>query len=66
MNSKNQDKIKGTEVRINRNGPIKVMGKFTLTSVSGDTITPEGTDTIYLCACGLSENKPFCDGSHNK
>jgi len=19
---------------------------------------------IHICACGLSQNKPFCDGSH--
>ena len=27
----------------------------------------EGTELpIYICACGLSKNKPFCDGSHKK
>lgn len=27
----------------------------------------EGTELpIYICACGLSRNKPFCDGSHKK
>ena len=20
---------------------------------------------LYVCACGLSKNKPFCDGSHH-
>jgi CDGSH iron-sulfur domain-containing protein 3 len=26
---------------------------------------PEGTELpLYICACGLSKNKPFCDGSH--
>jgi CDGSH-type Zn-finger protein len=28
---------------------------------------PEGTELpVYICACGLSKNKPFCDGSHKK
>jgi CDGSH-type Zn-finger protein len=28
---------------------------------------PEGTELpIYICACGLSKNKPFCDGSHRR
>jgi len=28
---------------------------------------PEGTELpLYICACGLSKNKPFCDGAHRK
>jgi CDGSH iron-sulfur domain-containing protein 3 len=28
---------------------------------------PEGTELpLYICACGLSKNKPFCDGSHRR
>ncbi|MFI5353341.1 MAG: CDGSH iron-sulfur domain-containing protein [Candidatus Binatales bacterium] len=28
---------------------------------------PAGTELpAYICACGLSKNKPFCDGSHRK
>ncbi len=23
-----------------------------------------GAETQYICACGLSNNLPFCDGSH--
>jgi CDGSH iron-sulfur domain-containing protein 3 len=27
----------------------------------------EGTELpLYICACGLSKNKPFCDGSHKR
>lgn len=28
---------------------------------------PEGTELpIYICGCGLSKNKPFCDGTHRR
>ncbi len=28
---------------------------------------PEGTELpVWICGCGLSKNKPFCDGSHKK
>jgi CDGSH-type Zn-finger protein len=26
----------------------------------------KGGETIWICGCGLSKNKPFCDGSHKK
>lgn len=25
-----------------------------------------GTDTKWICMCGLSTNQPFCDSSHKK
>jgi CDGSH iron-sulfur domain-containing protein 3 len=28
---------------------------------------PEGTELpVWVCGCGLSKNKPYCDGSHQK
>jgi CDGSH iron-sulfur domain-containing protein 3 len=28
---------------------------------------PEGTELpAWICGCGLSKNKPFCDGSHKR
>ncbi|MBI2110581.1 CDGSH iron-sulfur domain-containing protein [Candidatus Woesearchaeota archaeon] len=29
-------------------------------------IIKEGDKTIAVCMCGLSSNKPYCDGSHAK
>lgn len=45
-------------------GPLKLDGNLTVTNGSGQKAW-SGT-TIFLCRCGASDNKPFCDGSHNK
>jgi CDGSH-type Zn-finger protein len=45
-------------------GPLKVTGPLEIVSGTGRTIT-RVTET-YLCRCGASANKPFCDGSHRK
>jgi CDGSH iron-sulfur domain-containing protein 3 len=46
------------------NGPIKITGNFLLRDSKRDiTDKPE---EVYLCRCGRSENKPYCDESHKK
>ncbi len=48
------------------NGPLKVDGEFKITDASGKAYNlPEGK-SAFLCRCGLSANKPFCDGEHRK
>jgi CDGSH-type Zn-finger protein/uncharacterized Fe-S cluster protein YjdI len=44
------------------NGPLKVCGNLEITSGTGRMVT-RVTNT-FLCRCGHSQNKPFCDGSH--
>lgn len=46
------------------NGPLHITGNFTLVNEVGETIY-QGTDE-WLCRCGGSANKPFCDSTHNK
>ena len=46
------------------NGPLQVKGAFVIKNSKGETIETEGD--AYLCRCGQSNNKPFCDGSHKK
>lgn len=30
-------------------------------------VKPESTEaSIWVCACGLSDKKPYCDGSHKR
>lgn len=47
-----------------RNGPLHVSGSLELVSGTGRTIN-RVSDT-FLCRCGHSANKPYCDGSHVK
>lgn len=44
-------------------GPYEVAGELDLVTHDGRT-TPITQSPIYLCRCGHSGNKPFCDGSH--
>ena len=46
------------------NGPLKLSGAHEIVSGTGRTI--ERATESYLCRCGASQNKPFCDGSHRK
>ena len=44
------------------NGPLRLEGEVTLVSGSGRRAARVGT--AWLCRCGQSADKPFCDGSH--
>lgn len=46
------------------NGPYLVTGLESLHNSRGEAIATE--QTMALCRCGGSQNKPFCDGSHKK
>jgi len=55
---KNNEK---TSVVFLENGPIQVTGTIQITGQYGQ----KDTDTaVYLCRCGESKNKPYCDGTH--
>ena len=46
------------------NGSYRVTGPVVLQDAEGGSwVLPEGK-AVFLCRCGLSENKPFCDSSH--
>jgi CDGSH-type Zn-finger protein/uncharacterized Fe-S cluster protein YjdI len=51
-------------IRPGRNGPYHVTGNVTIVAASGRERW-RGTQT-WLCRCGQSQNKPFCDGSHKR
>lgn len=43
-------------------GPLKVTGNLEVVSGTGHTI--HKATKLWLCRCGQSANKPYCDGSH--
>lgn len=53
----------GVEIVATENGPYKVTGPVELLGSEGERIAA-GEDAIFLCRCGGSANKPFCDGTH--
>lgn len=54
-----------TKITVNSNGSLRIEGDFEIIDKSGANYDLAGRETIGLCRCGLSKNKPFCDGSHN-
>jgi CDGSH-type Zn-finger protein len=52
-------------IKMIKNGPLEVAGAVELLDATG---APRATseDPVYLCRCGHSADKPFCDGSHKK
>jgi len=50
------------DVAPQKNGPLKIVGPVELIAGTGHTIN-RGRE-FYLCRCGQSKNKPYCDGSH--
>ncbi|MGR3802196.1 MAG: CDGSH iron-sulfur domain-containing protein [Marinibacterium profundimaris] len=45
-------------------GPVRVSGNLEIVAASGRRVTT--CKSAFLCRCGHSANKPFCDGSHKK
>ena len=51
------------KITVIANGPAQVEGDTI------DVVMPDGTrvtqaKSVFLCRCGESKNKPFCDGAH--
>lgn len=51
------------EIRARPNGPLMLTGPLTVIGTNGRAAYGEST---FLCRCGHSANKPYCDGTHKK
>ena len=56
--------MSATKITVNNNGSLKIEGEFTIVDKNGNEYGLEGREVVAICRCGLSQNKPFCDGSH--
>ena len=53
-----------TKLTVTKNGFIKIDGDFEIVDQEGNVYDLQGRTALGLCRCGLSANKPFCDGAH--
>ena len=52
------------KITARKNGPYKVEGPIEL--FYDDTRIDAAQSPVFLCRCGASSKKPFCDGTHSK
>lgn len=52
------------KITVTKDGPYEVAGGAKLFDHQGKEYIEDQIPPIYLCRCGQSKNKPFCDGSH--
>ena len=53
------------KITISRTGPYKIEGDPPLSDQDGRRIETGEGGTFFLCRCGGSADKPFCDGTHD-
>ena len=51
-------------IRVLESGPYEVRGCSHLVDRKGGSYIGQ-KDPLYLCRCGQSKNKPYCDGTHH-
>lgn len=52
-------------VKAKKNSSLRIPGPLTMLDEEGKQVEL-GEDTIFLCRCGGSQKKPFCDGTHKR
>jgi len=53
-----------SKINFLKDGPAVVQGGCTITNSDGTTTEHE--NDVYVCRCGHSKNKPYCDGAHKE
>jgi CDGSH-type Zn-finger protein len=53
-----------TKITVNDNGSLRIEGDFEIVDKTGTRYDLGEREQVSICRCGMSNNKPFCDGSH--
>ena len=51
------------KIQVLDDAPLAIIGEAEL--VDGEGKTMKEANEFHLCRCGLTGNKPYCDGSHS-
>ena len=62
IESDSQDRV--LKISPSADGPYALQGEAEIVSADGQTCY--SGNRMYLCRCGASGNRPFCDGTHTK
>jgi len=60
--NKNDKKMENTKIDVLENGPLIVHGTVEIINSNGEKKIKE--NKTAFCRCGVSQNKPYCDGAH--
>lgn len=63
-NSSSKPVYSGNSIMVRPNGPLICKGNTDITLLNADGELILKDKEFALCRCGLSRNKPFCDGTH--
>lgn len=53
-------------ISLRPNGPFKVEGSVILKDENDQPLPVTEGQALFLCRCGGSARKPFCDGTHKR
>jgi uncharacterized Fe-S cluster protein YjdI len=63
-NINKRKEMENIKVEVLKNGPLIVHGTLEIVNAKGEKEVKE--KTTAFCRCGVSQNKPYCDGAHKK
>jgi CDGSH-type Zn-finger protein len=64
MNSEIREDISSAIIEVIDGGPLKVTGNILLKDIKKNL--RDNPKEVFLCRCGRSACKPFCDESHKR